>query len=128
MHPHCALASCGTTCFRVARSDVIQGNQNGRKALEEYWETRDKAQPEKKKVEKARKIFDFYDSNHSGALEREQAKAYINDLLEVSNIKNSILREAAEKQRSGEEYYMEFLNEVFLSLVRLITHADNCCP
>lgn len=86
--------------------------------MEEYWETREKALPEKKKIEKAKKIFDFYDSNHSGALEREQAKAYINDLLEVSNVKNTILREASEKQRNPDEYYMEFLNEVFLSLVR----------
>lgn len=35
-------------------------------------------------------------------------------------MKNNILREAAEKQRSGEEYYMEFLNEVFVTLVRSI--------
>jgi hypothetical protein len=86
--------------------------------LEEYWVTRDKAQPEKKKMEKARKIFDYYDTNHVGWLEPEQAKAYINDLLHVSNVRNTILREAATMQRSGEEYYMEFLNEVFLSLVR----------
>lgn len=59
-------------------------------------------------------------------LQREQAKAYINDLLEVSNVKNNILREAAEKQRSGEEYYMEFLNEIFVTLVRIVmlSYAD----
>lgn len=65
-----------------------------------------------------RRCFDLYDKNHSGALEEDEAKAYIEDILHISKMDERIREEAVKEGQDPEEYYRKVVASLFKEMDR----------
>lgn len=65
-----------------------------------------------------RRCFDIYDKNHSGALEEDEAKAYIEDILHISKMDERIREEAVKEGQDPDEYYHKVVVSLFKEMDR----------
>jgi hypothetical protein len=63
-----------------------------------------------------KQCFFAYDANKSGALEKEEAFAYINDLLSIGDLAENIKKEGIKEGLDAEEYYSTYIENIYVGM------------
>lgn len=94
------------------------GNVSDKAVLKKYWQNSRQGMTMSRDNREVRRCFDMYDKNHSGALEEDEAKAYIEDILHISKMDERIREEATKEAQDPDEYYRKVVASLFKEMDR----------
>lgn len=94
------------------------GNVSDKQVLKRYWQHSRQGMTASRDNREVRRCFDMYDKNHSGALEVDEATAYITDILQISKLDEKIRAEAVAEGEEPEAYYNKVVASLFKEMDR----------
>lgn len=94
------------------------GNVSDKQVLKKYWQNSRQGMTASRDNREVKKCFDMYDKNRSGALEVDEATAYIQDILHISKMDEKIKSEALAEGEDPEAYYGKVVASLFKEMDR----------
>ena len=97
---------------------VEMGNVTDKQVLKRYWQNSRQGMTASRDNREVRRCFDLYDKNGSGALELDEATAYIEDILQISKLDEKIKSEAVAEGQDPEVYHRKVVASLFKEMDR----------